>query len=329
MLSPELATKNREARRIVVLVGPTASGKTAVSIALAQLLDGEIISADSRQIYKLLDIGTAKPSTHQRSIVRHHFVDELSPAEDFNAGEFGERGRVVVDEILSRNNIPLVVGGSGLYVQSLVDGFFDGPGADKEFREILARRVENGELARLVDELKNVDPISADRIDPTKPRRVIRALEVFHITGKPLSQHHQESTIPVNFSPVFFGLNWERQMLYERINRRCDDMIHAGLLNEVEHLETLGYGASLNALNSVGYAEVFAHRRGEITYDEMMRLFKQNSRRYAKRQMTWFRKDPRIQWIEMSEDVLPGSVAACIAEKFMDLEKSARSSHHN
>ncbi len=329
MLSPELATKNREARRIVVLVGPTASGKTAVSIALAQQLGGEIISADSRQIYKLLDIGTAKPSTRQRSIVQHHFVDELSPAEDFNAGEFGEQGRVVVDEILSRNKMPIVVGGSGLYVQSLVDGFFDGPGADKEFREILERRVENGELPQLINELKIVDPISAGRIDPTKPRRVIRALEVFHITGKPLSQHHQESTIPVNFSPAFFGLNWERHMLYERINRRCDEMIHAGLLDEVEHLATLGYSASLNALNTVGYAEVFAHRRGEISFDEMLRLFKQNSRRYAKRQMTWFRKDPRIQWIEMSEDVLPGSVAGCIAEKFMDRETSARSSHHN
>ena len=317
MSSLKSVAENRGARRIVVLVGPTASGKTAVSLELAQMLDGEIISADSRQVFKHLDVGTAKPTPDQRSTVRHHFINELLPDQEFNAGEFGERGRAAIDEILSRGKTPIVVGGSGLYVRSLVNGFFDGPGADKEFRENLERRVENGELSRLIDELKSVDPISVDRIDPTKPRRIIRALEVFHVTGKPLSRHHQESRIQINFTPMLFGLNWDRKILYERINRRCDEMIHSGLLDEVAYLETLGYDDTLNALNTVGYAEVIAYRRAEISYDEMIRLFKQNSRRYAKRQMTWFRKDTRIQWIEMSEHVLPGSIAACIAEKFM------------
>ncbi len=306
-------------RNVLVLVGPTASGKTAIAIELAKLLSGEIISADSRQIYKHLDIGTAKPTKDQLSAIKHHFVDELLPDQEFNAGEFGERGRNVIDDIIVRHKTPIVVGGSGLYVQSLIDGFFEGPGADKEFREILERRVEAGDLAQLIEELREVDPIAAERMDPTKPRRIIRALEVHHITGKPLSQHHQESKIKINFTPIIFGLDWERKVLYDRINRRCEEMIEAGLLKEVEHLEKLGFTSSLNALNTVGYAEAFAYRRGEISYEEMMRLFKQNSRRYAKRQLTWFRKDERIRWVKLNEQSIPIHIAEKLTETFDSL----------
>jgi tRNA dimethylallyltransferase len=282
---------------ILVLVGPTASGKSEVAMSLAADLEGEIVSADSRQVYKLLDIGTAKPSAGDRRRIRHHFVDELLPDQGFNAGEFGLRGRERIDQILRRHRLPIVVGGSGLYVQSLIDGFFEGPGADQEYRAFLERRLGTEGVAALIGTLKEIDPEAASRIDPTKPRRIIRALEVFHLTGKRLSELHREKRVAIHFQTAMYGLDWPRPLLYQRINARCDAMLQKGLLKEVEDLEQKGYTDDLNALNTVGYAEAFAYRRGEISYDELVRLFKQNTRRYAKRQLTWFRRDRRISWI--------------------------------
>jgi tRNA dimethylallyltransferase len=302
-------------RHVIVLVGPTASGKTSVSLQLARLLNAEIISADSRQVYRYLDVGTAKPSLAEREGIPHHFIDEFPPDREFNAGEFGERGRKVIDAVFARGRVPLVVGGSGLYVQSLIDGFFEGPGADWEYREMLEERIVKGKLGELISELQKVDPESAARIDPTKPRRVIRALEVYHTTGRPLSALQNENRIVVNFTPFFFGLEWERGALYCRVDARCEEMLRKGLLDEVARLEEMGYGPSLNALRTVGYAEGFAYRRSEISYEEMVRLFKQNSRRYAKRQMTWFKRDGRIEWIRMREGVTPQEVAEGISGK--------------
>jgi tRNA dimethylallyltransferase len=268
-------------------------------MALATDLEGEIVSADSRQVYRLLDIGTAKPSPADRQRIRHHFIDELSPNQDFSAGEFGLQGRNRIEQIFGRRKLPIVVGGSGLYVQSLIDGFFEGPGADKEYRVFLERRLVLEGVTPLVERLKSIDPEAASRIDPTKPRRVIRALEVFHLTGKRLSELHGEKNVAIHFRCAMYGLDWPRHLLYERINARCETMLRGGLLKEVEELERGGFSDSLNALNTVGYAEAFAYRRGEIGYDELVRLFKQNSRRYAKRQLTWFKRDTRICWIEV------------------------------
>jgi tRNA dimethylallyltransferase len=304
-------------RRILVLVGPTASGKTDISLVLAEMLNGEILSADSRQVYKFLDIGTAKPTREQRARIRHYFVDELTPDQEFSAGEFGARGREAIDEIFRRGKVPIVVGGSGLYVQSLTDGIFEGPGADKDIREILERRLQAEGIAGLLAELRTVDPQIAERIDPTKPRRIIRALEVFHITGRPLSKLHQESAPTIDFVVERFGLLWERKALYARIEKRCDAMLENGLLEEVESLERRGYTDRLNALNTVGYAEAFAYRRGEIGYEEMVRMLKQNSRRYAKRQMTWFRRDERIEWVSAGEPLVASAIAEAIAAKFV------------
>jgi tRNA dimethylallyltransferase len=273
------------------------------------------MSADSRQIFKYLDIGTAKPTPDQRESIKHYFVDELSPDHDFNAGEFGELGREVISKILRQHKLPIVVGGSGLYVQSLIDGFFEGPGADKEFRRALEQRVKIEGAEQLLDELRRIDPAAAMSIDPTKPRRIIRALEVYHLTGRPISMLHRERKIRVGFQPVFFGLDWQREALYKRIDASCEQMVAAGFLAEVEHIESMGYDDSLNALNTVGYAEAFAYRRGEISFDEFIRLFKQNSRRYAKRQLTWFRRDERIVWIGMSEERTTGGVVHEIIEK--------------
>ncbi len=302
--------------KVLVLVGPTASGKSVVALQLARRLNGEIISADSRQVYRFLTVGTAKPSVEDRATVKHHFVDELIPDQDFTAGAFGVRGREIIDDIFRRHRTPLVVGGSGLYVHSLIDGLFDGPGADPAFRALMEARVKKGEIHSLVEELRDVDPVAAAKADPTKPRRIIRALEVFHLTGVPISHHHSMQNHHPGFTPVMFGLEWDRETLYRRVEKRCDMMIEQGLLQEVERLESLGYDSSLNALNTVGYAEAFAYRRGRISYSEFVRLFKQHSRQYAKRQMTWFRRDTRIRWIPVADDAALAQAGAEIERHF-------------
>ncbi|MFN0157358.1 MAG: tRNA (adenosine(37)-N6)-dimethylallyltransferase MiaA [Bacteroidota bacterium] len=305
-------------RHIPVLVGPTASGKTEVSLHLAKFLGGEILSADSRQIYRYLDIGTAKPTMQQRSQVPHHFIDIINPDQEYNAGTFGVEGRAVIDDLLARKITPVIVGGSGLYIRSLIDGLFDGPPADAEFRKLLEIRLEREGIEPLMDDLRRIDPDLADEIDRTKPRRVIRALEVHHLTGTPLSRLHRENAPPITFVPLMFGIAWQRDDLYARIEQRCDAMLAQGLMNEVEELENRGYHSRAIALNTVGYAEVFDYRLGKISYEDMIRLFKQNSRRYAKRQLTWFRRDERIEWLDVSESSSPLELAGKIAESFME-----------
>ena len=302
-------------RVVPVIVGPTASGKTAVALALAEILPVEIISADSRQVYRYLDIGTAKPSLAERNRVPHHFIDIIDPDGEFSAGRFGEQGRELVDAIFAHGRMPLVVGGSGLYIRSLVDGFFEGPGADPEFRDALQARLDRGELATLVEELRRVDPEAAARIDPTKPRRVVRALEVHHATGKPLSTLQTEKAVEVNFKPRIFGLLWERQALYARINRRCDDMVTSGLNEEAAAVEGRGFTRNLNSLNTVGYKEALGFLHGEISRDDLLSQFKQNSRRYAKRQMTWFRRDMRVEWLPLRDGFDTDEIARSIGAK--------------
>jgi len=312
-------------RAVPVIVGPTASGKTAVALLLAELLRGaEIVSADSRQVFRHLDIGTAKPSLRERQKVPHHFIDVVDPGSDFNAGEFGEKAREAVEGIFARGKIPVIVGGSGLYVRSLVDGFFEGPGADPEYREALEERIRRGGLRALIEELRVVDPLSASRIDPTKPRRIVRALEVYHATGVPLSSLQTGKRPDVKFTPHFYGLLWERAALYARINRRCEEMLSGGLLEEAAGLERLGYGRDLNALNTVGYKEAFACIHGEISRDEMLERFAQNTRRYAKRQMTWFRRDTRIVWLPVKDDAGLNDAAAKIASDFHGAFENSR-----
>jgi len=309
----------KTSRNVLVLVGPTASGKSSVAMMLSEALGCEIISADSRQVFKYLDIGTAKPSIDDRRRIIHHFIDVLTPDGDFNAGQFGEQGRRIIDQIFARSRTPLVVGGSGLYVKSLIDGLFAGPGADPEYREFLDGRLAREGIEALREDLRRVDPDSAIRIDATKPRRIIRALEVHHTTGIPLSAAQSDSPISINFRPILFGLDWERKIMYDRINRRCEQMVESGLVQEVRELERRGYKSDLNSLNTVGYKEAFALLRGECTTAEMLERFKQNSRRYAKRQLTWFRHDRRIRWIPMK-----GVDAESAASKVIEREFSRR-----
>jgi tRNA dimethylallyltransferase len=289
-------------RKVLVLIGPTASGKTPVSLQIARQLDAEILSADSRQMYQLMDIGTAKPTPEERGTIKHYFIDDRMPDEDFSAGMFGKLGREIIDDVLKRKKAPLVVGGSGLYLQALIDGLFDGPSADDEFQQYIWQRMEEEGSEKLLAELKRIDPESAKGMLPSNKKRIVRALEVYHLTGIPLSEMQKQSRISISFMPVFVGLNWERALLYDRINKRVDAMMEAGLVDEVKNLLAKGYSRKTNALQTVGYREVFDFLDGKATEKRMVELIKQNSRRYAKRQLTWFRHDERIRWFDVESD---------------------------
>ena len=306
---------DNQSRKVLVLIGPTASGKTALSLALADYVKVEVISADSRQIYRYMDIGTAKPSPEERRKVKHYFIDELNPDEDFNAGVFGKQGREIIDDMFHRNIIPLVVGGSGLYIRSLVDGLFEGPGANDEIRNPLYERLHKEGAQPLLDELEKIDPTAASTMLVTNTRRIIRALEVYYDTGIPISQLHQFKC-DINFKPLFVGLEWQRKTLYDRINLRVERMIEQGLEEEVKALQSRGYGPELKALKTVGYREVFDYFARRITRARMIVLIKQNSRRFAKRQITWFRPDTRIHWFALEVEKQLPDIAKQIASLY-------------
>jgi tRNA dimethylallyltransferase len=302
---------------ILVIVGPTASGKTSLALDIARRIPSEIISADSRQVYKFLTIGTAKPAPEELKQVKHHFIDEISPDRHFSGGEFGIEGRIRIQEITNNRKLPIVAGGTGLYIRSLVDGLFSGPGKEEDIREEIEARMESEGAEILLEELRQVDPEAAARMLPSNQRRIIRALEVYYATGKPISQHHGEHQREPYFNAVFVGLQWERKALYERINLRVDAMLAAGFLDEVRGLLALGYDDRQKSLQTVGYKEAFAYLRNETDYDRMVELMKQNTRRFAKRQLTWFRKDKRIRWFDIREaNDIPG-----IGEKVLILLK--------
>ena len=287
---------------ILVLVGSTASGKTALALSIAKRIPSEIISADSRQIYKYLTIGTAKPSEKELHQVPHHFIDLLEPDQKFNAGDFQEQGRKIISQILDKKKLPIIVGGTGLYVQAIVDGFFEQPEISGEVREQLEFRLEREGKEALFKELQSIDPESAQTMDASKYRRVIRALEIFHETGTPISQFHKQHKVNTMYDARFYGLNWERSKLYERINNRVDKMFAEGFLDEVKQLKAMGFDDRFQSLQTVGYKEAFAFLRNEIYKERMIELMKQNTRRFAKRQMTWFRKEERIQWFDISSE---------------------------
>ncbi|MCU0342796.1 MAG: tRNA (adenosine(37)-N6)-dimethylallyltransferase MiaA [Ignavibacterium sp.] len=288
--------------KVIVIVGPTCSGKTYLSLKLALMLNGEIISADSRQIFKFLSIGTAKPTIDQLNSIKHHFIDELNPDAEFNVSLFADRSEIIIDKIFSQNKIPIVVGGSGLYIKALIDGISDSADSNSEVREeLLVLRQKFGNEF-LYNELKKVDKISADKMLPQNWKRVIRALEVFILSGKPIWLHYQkqETAKHNKYSFIQFGLNWDRKILYQNIETRVDEMINSGLIEEVSGILKSGYGKELNSLNTVGYKEIIQYLDGEISIDRAIELIKRNTRRYAKRQMTWFNADNRIRWFEIS-----------------------------
>jgi tRNA dimethylallyltransferase len=283
---------------------------------VAEELGGEILSADSRQMYRLMDIGTAKPSAAERRGIPHYFIDDRMPDEECNAAEFGAAGRARIADILGRGKVPLVVGGSGLYVRALLDGLFDGPPADDDLKEHLWSRLRAEGAGALLDELRSVDPDAAATMLPSNTKRIVRALEIFRLTGIPLSRLQRQSKIHVPFTAVQVGPSWDRPALYGRIDARVERMLEEGLLDEVRGILQKGYPRSLNALQTVGYREAFDFFDGKTTYARMTELIQQNSRRYAKRQLTWFRHDARITWFTLERDAEFPALASRIARYF-------------
>ncbi|MBZ0181482.1 MAG: tRNA (adenosine(37)-N6)-dimethylallyltransferase MiaA [Melioribacteraceae bacterium] len=283
----------------LVIIGPTCSGKTSLALNLAKKLNSEIISADSRQIYKYLDIGTAKPTLEELNSIKHHFIDILDPSAEFNASMFEIEALKIITELHSQNKIPIIAGGSGLYVKALIDGIFDSIDSDEDYRiELLELKNKFGN-EYLFEELKKIDPVSAEKMLPQNWKRVIRALEVYKISGEPIWKLQSSHQREVNVNFIQYGLNWEREILYKNIETRVDKMIEDGLIDEVSNLINK-YDKSLNSLNTVGYKEIIEFLENKISKERTVELIKRNTRRYAKRQLTWFRKDEHIKWIDIS-----------------------------
>ena len=280
-------------KRLIVIVGPTGSGKTDLSISVAEHFAAPIISTDSRQFYRGMAIGTAQPSAEQMARVEHHLVDCLDVHEEFNCGAYERVALERLEELFAKHDTVVAVGGSGLYIKALCEGMDDLPDADPAVREELLRRVETEGLESLVEQLRELDEVYYNEVDRCNPQRVLRALEVCLSTGKPYSSFRKGGTKQRDFEIVKIGVDYPREELYDRINRRVDMMMEEGL--EAEARAMLPH-RHLNALQTVGFSELFDHFDGTITKAEAVELIKRNSRRYAKRQMTWFRRDKDICW---------------------------------
>jgi len=305
--------------KVIVIVGPTCSGKTTLSLKLSQIIPSEIISADSRQFYKHLDIGTAKPSKEQLQKIPHHLIDFLNPSENYDVSKFEKDAIGIIYQIHKKNKTPIIVGGSGLYIKALIDGIFDTADKDDEYRELLLQKRKELGNEFLYEELDKVDPKSAKKMLPQNWKRVMRALEVFYTTGEPIWKHHQNQSAQTEKKYLFkqYGLNWDRKILYENINRRVDWMIENGLIEEVKTILNLGYDKSLNSLNTVGYKEIIQYLDEEITFQRAVELIKRNTRHYAKRQMTWFKKDERIHSFEVNDSNDLDSIAIQIIQSMV------------
>lgn len=290
-------------KSLIAIVGPTASGKTDVAIALAERLGTEIISADSMQFYRGMEIGTGQPDAGQLARVPHHFIGHLNPDEYVAAGPYGEQARAVVAGLNAAGKPAVVVGGSGLYIRALIDGLFEGPGRSCEIRQRLHAAADAGETPALYARLQAVDPAYAGSVHPEDLKRIVRALEVHELTGKPISAHHAEQQADADpLDAVQVGLDWPRAVLYARINTRVIRMFEAGLVHEVESLLQAGFETQLERIKSIGYREVMAHLRGEAGLEETIAAVQMQHRRYAKRQLTWFRRDTRIHWMKTGDE---------------------------
>ena len=290
---------------LIVLIGPTAIGKTSLSLDLAAEFQCEIISVDSMQVYRHMDIGTAKASLAERQFVPHHLIDVVDPDQHYDAAKYAKDARKAIAKIHGRGKIPLLTGGTGLYLRAVLYGIFPGAPESLHYREKLKiQAIEEG-LDRLHEDLSRLDPQTASRLHKNDGMRIIRALEVYYSTGKPLSVHlmeHQKSVQTSLYENVVeFGLTMERAELYNRINQRCEEMVQAGLEEEVKKLLHMGYGEGLPAMKSIGYRHMMQYINNYWQHTEMMNFLKRDTRRYAKRQYTWFSKNKAIQWFTVTD----------------------------
>lgn len=289
--------------RVLVIAGPTASGKSALALDLAAALNGEIICADSLTVYRGFEIGSAKPTAAQQRQIPHHLLDIREPTEPFTAADFKLAAKAAIADIWQRGKRPILAGGTGLYLRALLRGLNDAPGEDPALREMLQKRAVQEGAEVLLAELAQVDPATAGRLHPHNLIRIIRALEVFLTSGRPLSYFQAEHGFSESeYHSLQFCLDLPRPELYQRINSRVDIMLANGLVAEVEGLLRSGVPADCKPLQAIGYKEVLAHLQGAYDHSEMVRLIKRNTRHFAKRQLTWFRSEPAMQWVAYPEN---------------------------
>ncbi len=305
-------------RKLIVILGPTGVGKSLAGVSVAEALDGEIISADSRQIYRGMDIATAKPGPEVLARVPHHLLDIVEPDEIFSAGRYREMARQVILRLYEKGKTPVVVGGTGLYIRALLYGLWQGPQARWDLRERLHEEERIFGPGHLHQRLVEMDPEAALRIHPRDLSKTIRALEVVLLTGIPLTQHHEEHRNQVRRVAtghcVIIGLRRDREDLYQQINHRVDEMVDSGLVEEVERLLRRGYHEDLPSMRGLGYRQVVGYLKGKYSLQEAIALVKRDTRHYAKRQMTWFRKECHVRWV----DLAPRDEAQKVAEKVLD-----------
>ena len=301
---------------LLVIVGPTAVGKTAFCVLLGQRLKAEIVSADSMQVYRGMDIGTAKPTEPERGGVPHHCLDLVDPKEAFNVADYRRHALAAIEDIHRRGRLPILSGGTGLYVRAVVDDFlFPDRGADWELRRRLEEEAQRLGRAALHARLAQVDPETAARLHPNDLRRVVRALEVYERTGRPLSAHLREARARESrFDLLIFGLTRPREELYERINRRVEEQIRQGLVAEVEALMRQGLDEGDVAMQGLGYKEIIAYLKGRCSLERAVAVLQRDTRHYARRQLIWFKADPRIRWLDLSQyDSLEAATAPVLA----------------
>ncbi|BBF42230.1 tRNA dimethylallyltransferase [Lachnospiraceae bacterium KM106-2] len=310
---------------LIILTGPTAVGKTALSIGLAKAVNGAIISADSMQVYRKMDIGTAKITKEEMQGVKHYLIDVLDPAEDFNVVLFQKLAKEAMKEIYANGQIPIVVGGTGFYIQALLyDIDFEQEEADQTYRHELEALAEEKGAEYLHDKLREVDEKSAEAIHANNVKRVIRALEFFHQTGQKMSDHNEKERIKESaYNSAYFVLTNDREVLYDRINRRIDQMEELGLIEEVKALKEEGYGRDLVSMQGLGYKEILSYLDGEITLEEALYILKRDTRHFAKRQLTWFKREKDVIWYDKSkyfseEEILTSMIEVMKEKQMMD-----------
>ena len=289
--------------KVVVIAGPTASGKSGLAIELAKKINGEIISADSVQVYKYMDIGSAKVTEEEMQGIKHYLVDEFYPNEDFNVSVFVDKGMEHINKILSKGKVPIIVGGSGLYVDALIYDSYDfiEEDSDKGYREYLENLAKEKGKEHVYDMLVEADKESADEIHPNNLKRVIRALEIYKKTGKKKSDRKERKKEYRFKDTYYFCLNDNREKLYEKIDKRVDEMISLGLVDEVKFLLDMGYDESLNSMRALGYKEIVSFLKGDISLEEAIYIIKRDTRHFAKRQLTWFRRNEDVIWLSKEE----------------------------
>jgi tRNA dimethylallyltransferase len=313
-------------KKVIVLLGPTGVGKTAASLLLAQSIGTEIISADSMQIYRHMDIGTAKPTPEERSAVRHHMIDVADPWESYSTGRYIEQVQPVIASLHDRDAIPLIVGGTGLYIKAMTRGIFHGPSADSDLREELLTK-ESNEPGSLYRQLQCADPVTAAAIMPADVRRTVRALEVCLTGEKSMSEMQAGHTERLPYDYIKIGLTRERAELYRMIDKRVEAMIEQGLVDEVKRVIAAirehhkGPVAELSSLQAIGYKELILHIDGNLSLPDAVALIKQRSRNYAKRQFTWFRKEEGINWVDITGIYKPASIGKKLIELVESLSK--------